>query len=63
MLPGEYTLTLEGKNKAEIEMCIRDRDIIVDPDEDIVPDEPDEPDNPDNPSGEQPTIKGDGRCV
>lgn len=37
-----------------------EQDIIVDPDEDIVPDEPDEPDNPDNPSGEQPTIKGDG---
>lgn len=37
-----------------------EQDIIVDPDEDIVPDEPDEPDNPDDPTGELPTIKGDG---
>lgn len=37
-----------------------EENIIVDPDEDIIPDEPETPDNPDNPTGEQPTIKGDG---
>ena len=37
-----------------------EQDIIVDPDEDVIPDEPDTPDVPDDPTGEQPTIKGDG---